>query len=134
MASPFTVLQNVTLNFQQATGNTTDVWGNPQPSIATVPVQATLKIITNPDSAKLLQSRFRDQTDSIAMRGYCISPMELPAGLGEDSEAVMEWNGRSGIFHVVLVNPNYGRDGIGAFIENITGTKLVGWFTPSMEG
>lgn len=133
MPSEFLGLETATLQFQQA-GNTstTDVWGNIQPTIAPVAVDCYLKIVSDQKTTTLLQQKQRSEPDAVAMQGYCVTPQILPAGIKEEDEALMTWNDRAGKFVLVLINPPYGRQGIGALIEQEAGTKILGWFVPTI--
>jgi hypothetical protein len=131
MSSPLNGFANCTLNFSvPSTQTELDTFGNTVSVSRSLPVVAMMKILIAGLELRLLQQNRREEDDAIALSGYCVSPMSLPVEIEEQSTAKVTFNGRRGEFWLVLINPPYGRAGIGSILNEAIGTKLLGWFVP----
>ncbi|MBD3882173.1 hypothetical protein IFO70_10420 [Phormidium tenue FACHB-886] len=134
MDSPFIGYENATLTFGQlTTETTTDDFGNSMPLFVPLPIVSMLRLVTNPAIDRLLQAQQQIEADGLALEGYCVDPMVLPMEVMEQTEANTTFNNVPGKFVLTLINPPYGRYGIGALIEAEAGTKIAGWFVPNRE-
>lgn len=129
MRTPYAAVSNTQLQFRLATAQTTeDQFGNPQPVYQTVTVAAYLYITSGQSLPGFLQSDFRGIQNAISLEGYCTDPATLPAGIDRESQADCTFDDEPGKFTLVLINPPYGRQGLGALLEAKQGTKIAGFF------
>lgn len=132
MGSPFDGFANTTLLFPVPTGEVTqDEVGNAISETTNVRVTATLKATTIRNADANRRSSSVDE-GAMLLEGYCIAPSILPASVLPNNWADANWGGSPGYFYLTEpINPPYGRDGIGAIVEQSAGTKIVGWFQTS---
>lgn len=132
--SPFAGLENAQLSFLLLSNATAvDELGNAAPVYNAQPIAAYLKILTNTKTQELLQANAQVEPNSIALAGWCVSPTLLPETVKEETDAMAVFNRQQGLFRLVLINPPYGRDGIGAMVQAEAGTQIVGWFIPDRQ-
>lgn len=132
--SPFAGLENAQLSFLLLSSATAvDELGNAAPVYNSQPIAAYLKIVTNTKTQNLLQANAQVEPNSIALEGWCVSPTLLPETVQEETDATAVFNRQQGLFRLVLINPPYGRDGIGAMVQAEAGTQIVGWFIPDRQ-
>ncbi|MBE9178601.1 hypothetical protein IQ268_08520 [Oculatella sp. LEGE 06141] len=130
MSGVFAGFENAQIVFETlGEDSEADEFGNSAPVCNQRSVSAKLKLASE-STQRLLQHDPQVERDAIALEGHCITPMILPLNITEETEATLTFNRRSGRFRLVLINPPYGREGIGAIVEQATGTKIVGWFIP----
>jgi len=134
MASPFELLKNASLTFEIAgQGTTEDDLGNVVAVTGDRLVTAYLKRASA--GKQKVVTRFAGIEESaVWFEGYCVSPQRLPDAIVEHAWARAEIGGVEGYFCLGMVNPPYGRGGIGTLIESSAGTKIEGWFQASMGG
>jgi hypothetical protein len=130
--SPFSEFANCTLIFQVAgTGVKLDALGNRSPQLDEISVLAMLKIVSAYSlDLRSLQQYQRIEADAVALSGYCVQPNVLPLAIVHGAIAKLTFNQQPGEFRLMLINPPYGREGIGAILEQEAGSKIIGWFIP----
>lgn len=134
MGSPFEPFANATIVFQVATGaTTTDDYGNVVEGRKSLKVKAMVKLLNmNPLYSKKPIAPMVEglAPDAVYIQGYCTSPATLPKTVRGGMWGQMDWSGTSGDFYLEgPVNSPFGRGtGIGGLVENVTGTKINGWF------
>lgn len=129
MPSPFKTFENATLLFEVPTGQTTtDDRGNVIDEIKTIRIKAFLK---KADDALARQVNRTQEIDNAAwlLSGYATEPMILPASIKPNARATVTFAGHEGLFILLgPINGAYGREGIAAIQEGVTGTKISGFF------
>lgn len=129
MISPFRTLTNAELRFSiPATTAAVNAVGN----VTLVPD----RVITVAAYLKLKPNRAKnDRPEGIpiladAFEGWAVEPMVLPAEIRSLSRATATIGGISGTFTLDanILNAPYGRTGLGGTIEELSGTKISGWF------
>ncbi|GEM_PF-5708880 len=133
MATPFPdFVRNTTLTFEVPTGDITfDEVGNAIAETTSIRVTAMLEAKVPAYGNTIQRAPEIDET-ALYLEGYCLEPMKLPLSILPKNWAVATWSGTPGFFYLnVPINPPYGREGIGAVMEESAGTKIVGWFQTS---
>lgn len=134
MPTPFPdFVENTTLVFDVPTGELTqDEVGNAIAETASIRVTAMLKVKTLTFSNSKIQRAPEIDEGALLLEGYCLEPMKLPLSILPKNWAEATWSGQPGYFYLNdPVNPPYGREGIGAVMEESAGTKIMGWFQTS---
>lgn len=133
MTTPFPdFVRNTTLVFDVPTGDLTqDDVGNAIAETTSIRVTATLKAKLPSYGAAIQRAPEVDET-AMYLEGYCLEPMKLPLSILPKNWAKATWSNTPGFFYLNdPINPPYGREGIGAIVEQSAGTKIVGWFQTS---
>lgn len=127
--SPFLQYQNATLTFDLLIGSSgVNATGNRRLTTEPVTVTAFLKRVSL-ISASQIQRLPGLNSEADFWSGYAVTPMQLPLELKQGDKAKAVISGEVGIFIIYgLINPPYGRSGIGAVVERTAGTKFTGWF------
>lgn len=130
MPSPFAGLaENATMIFKIPSGAVTyDEVGNAVQGTTNVTVSVYLKKDERTSTPRLPQLPGVDES-AFYCSGFCVDPMILPASVAPQTWAICTWSGINGFFYLdAPINPPHGREGIGAILESVQGTKLTGWF------
>lgn len=130
MTSPFASLENAVIQFSRNTGGISrDNDGNPVPIVQILPVTAILKQQKYKTASKTDRIPGVDQS-AIALEGWCINPVRLPDNVSPDRWYQCRWNGTEGWIYIEgPIGGDYGQaQGIGAIVNDATGTKISGVF------
>lgn len=133
MPTPFpSFVENATLLFDVPTGELTqDEVGNAIAETVSVRVTAMLKAKVPAYGVAIQRAPEIDEAATY-LEGFCLEPMQLPLSILPKNWAKATWSGIPGFFYLNdPINPPYGREGIGAVLEQSAGTKIVGWFQTS---
>ena len=97
-----------------------------------IKVIATLKVKPLTFSHSKLQRPPELDASALLLEGYCLEPVQLPHSILPQTWAEATWSGQPGYFYLTdPINPPYGREGLGALLEESIGTKIMGWFQTS---
>jgi hypothetical protein len=127
--SPFADLPNATITLEIPTGGVVrDRDGNPQAETTALTVTAYLKKQKFKSSSKQKNLPGVDEL-AIELEGYCIEPQQLPRSFKGDAWAKCEWSGNDGWLYIESpIGGKFGRDGIGAILDDAIGTNIEGFF------
>jgi len=128
MPSPFKTLPNATLLFEiTGTTTTTDEFGNVTDVEGSLSVTAYLKQQQLGKIPRVNVPGMRQ--DATYYIGWSINPQTLPATVRQGNWATCTMGTTTGQFYLrELLNPPFGRTGIGAVLESAIGTRIEGWF------
>lgn len=135
MSSPFLEFTNATIAVTYPTGELgRDEVGNAIALLKTQNVSAKLKMLPLQSARKRDQSPGVDAS-AILMEGHCVEPMLLPRAVEPENWFRATWDDREGWFYLLSpINPPHGRTGIGRVMEEVEGTKIIGWFQVNRNG
>ena len=122
-----------TLVFAVPTGDLThDERGQAIPATNRIKVMATLKVKLLSFAHSRIQRPPSVDERALLLEGYCLEPVRLPHSILPPSWAQATWSGQPGYFYLNNpLNPPYGREGLGALLEDSARTKMMGWFQTS---
>jgi hypothetical protein len=135
--SPFKRLQNATITFTAlASAPTANALGNLTVTTRNITVTAYLELKDHhpkdnrPEGVPIISDYFEGHATSIdGVESAIILPPQIhPLSKGE---AMISGERGSFTMDGSIINPPYGREGIGAILERKTGTKFGGWFVRS---
>ena len=129
MLSPYRNFVNAQITFLKAGKPTTNSAGNVStPLEPSITVQAYVKV---QDKRSDKHRPEGVSEDAIAYECIAVEPMILPPEIKPLQKAKVVISGEVGEFILEngLINPPYGREGLGATLEERSGTKFYGWFT-----
>lgn len=128
LLSPFSDFINATLIFQvPIAGSTVSASGNMIPKSEEFCVEAFVSLL----STKAEKNRPDMAGEgSTAYEGYAVNPMLFHPAIRPGMPAKAVISGMEGLFVLdnSVINPPYGREGMGATLEQETGTRFMGWF------
>lgn len=133
MTSPYKGLTNTALTFEiSGTTTTTDEFGNVIDVDGSLAVTAFLKQPSVQQLSKIPNINVPGLTqEAVYYVGWCVVPQTLPATVHQGDWADCTLGGSSGRFYLRdLLNPPFGRSGVGSTIETAAGTRIEGWFQP----
>ena len=133
-SSPYEGLVNAQIVFSVPDGAApVNAAGNAKIVHVDITVRAYLKFDSKA-AKKNIPDRFPEWAQSYS--GYAVEPMRLPSSITPLTRGTATIGSEEGEFILegTLLNPPYGRDGIGAIAEGVTGTKFSGWFVPKTYG
>lgn len=129
MLSPYRNFVNAEITFLKAGIPTTNAAGNITTRL--VPLITVTAFVKAVDKRPDKHRPEGIPESAIAYECIAVSPMVLPPEIKPLQRAIAKISGEEGEFILENgpLNPPYGREGLGASLEQRTGTKFYGWFT-----
>jgi hypothetical protein len=127
--SAFSELENTIIWFESAVGDLVEnESGNISPAVLTTKVTGFFEQSQKQNIGDRVQIPGIN-LNSIYIEGYCVDPEILPLHIKSGGWYPCNFSGADGhIFILDPINPPYGRSGLGAIIEESTGTRLTAIF------
>lgn len=133
MVSPFKGLANTSLTFEiSGSTTTTDEFDNVIDVDGSLAVSAFLKQPSVQQLSKIPNVNVPGLSQEASYYvGWCVSPQVLPTTVKQGDWAGCTLGGAVGRFYLrEVLNPPFGRSGVGSAIETAVGTRIEGWFQP----
>lgn len=128
-SSPFSDLENTRIWFEAAIGDLVKKDdGNISPAVLMVEVTGFFEQSQKQNIGDRIQIPGIN-LNSIYIEGYCVEPYILPINIKSGGWYRCNFSGSDGhVFILDPINPPYGQLGLGATIEESTGTRLMAIF------